>query len=168
MRELAPAWPPTASHLDDQGAQSLGGAIDRCRQTGWPRTDHDEVETALGKAVDGQPEVLRQPSRRRAAQDRAGGDHDRQLARGDGELAQEAFDGRVVVGVQPLVGDAVAGQKLPDPERLGREAGTNDADGCCGAAQQHGPAGEKGGEDRVAEAGLRRDHVVAAPPLAPR
>src|SRR5438034_8625965 len=38
--------------------------------------------------------LFRSPSRGRAAQDRAGGDHDRQLARGDSELAQEAIDGR--------------------------------------------------------------------------
>jgi len=151
-------------HLDDQGSQSLGGAIDRCRQTGWPRTDDDEVETALGKAVDGQTEVLRQHTRRRVAQDRAGGDHDRQLPRCDGELAQEAFDGSVSVGIKPLVGDAVAGQKLPDPERLGRETGTHDADSCCCAAQQHRPAGEKGSEDCVAQDRVRRDHVLQRSP----
>jgi hypothetical protein len=111
MRELA----PDGGHFDDQGSQSLRGAIDSRRQTCWPSTDDDEVETALGKAADGQPEVQRQPSGRRAAQNRTGGDHDRQLAWGDGELAQEALDGGVAVRVQPLVGDAVAGQELPDP-----------------------------------------------------
>src|SRR2546429_2141853 len=110
---------PDGDHLDDQGSQSLRGSIDRCRQPGWPRTDDDEVETALGKAVDGQTEVLRQHSRRRVVQDRAGGDHDRQLAWCDGELAQEAFDGCVSVWVQPLMGYAVTVQELPDPERIG-------------------------------------------------
>src|SRR5258708_4982031 len=43
---------------DDQGGQPVGGAVDSRRETGWPRTDHDEVETALGKAGDGQAEVL--------------------------------------------------------------------------------------------------------------
>ena len=155
---------PNGDHLEDQGAQSLRGAIDRRRQTGWPCTDDDEVETALGKAVDGQPEVLRQHSGRQVAQDRAGGDHDRQLARGDGELAQEPLNRRVSLGVQPLVGDAVAGQELPDPEQLGREAGPHDAQGSRGAVQQPAPAGEKGGEDGVAEAGVRRDHVLQRSP----
>src|SRR5690348_12226621 len=68
---------PDGDHLDDQGSQSLRGAIDCCRQTAWPRTDGDQVETALGKALNGQPEVLRQHTRRRVAQERAGGDHDR-------------------------------------------------------------------------------------------
>ena len=98
------------------------------------------------------------------AQDRAGGDHDRQLARGDGELAQEPLNRRVALGVQPLVGDAVAGQELPDPEQLGREAGPHDAQGSRGAVQQPAPAGEKGGEDGVAEAGVRRDHVLQRSP----
>jgi len=62
------------------------------------------------------------------------------------------------------MGDAVAGQELPDPERLGREPGTHDADGGSGATQQHGPAGEKGGEDRVAQAGVRRDHALQRSP----
>src|SRR5260370_8539994 len=119
-----------ADNVDDAAARELGGAGDGRRETGWPRTDHDDGETALGKAGDGQAEVLCQPSRGRAAQDRAGGDHDWQLARGDGELAQEAFDGSIAVGVQPLMRYAVAGQELPDPERLGREPGTYDADGC--------------------------------------
>ena len=52
-----PGLAPDGDHLDDQGSQSLGGAIDRRRQTGRPTTDDDEVETAVGKAVDGQPEV---------------------------------------------------------------------------------------------------------------
>src|SRR5262249_42247863 len=42
---------PNGDHLDDQGVQSLRGAIDRRCQTGWPRADDEEVETALGKAV---------------------------------------------------------------------------------------------------------------------
>ena len=58
MRELPPCLAPDGDHLEDQGAQSLRGAIDRSRQTGWPRTDDDEVETALGQAVEGQAEVL--------------------------------------------------------------------------------------------------------------
>ena len=155
---------PDGDHLEDQGAQSLRGAIDRCRQTGWPCTDDDEVKTALGQAVEGQAEVLRQHSRRWVAQDRTGDDHDRQFVRFDGELAQEAFDGRVAVGIKPLVGDAVAGQELPHPERLGRETGTHDANGGSGATQQKRPAGEKGGEDGVAQTGVRRDYVLQRHP----
>src|SRR5271157_3641926 len=105
-----------SSQFNDQGSQSLRGAIDSRCQTGRPSTDDDEVETALGKAVDGQAEVLRKPSRCRVAQERTGGDHDRQLTWGDGELAQEMFDSCVAVGVEPLMRDAVAGQELSDPQ----------------------------------------------------
>ncbi len=101
-------------HLDDQGAQSFRGAIDCRRETSWPRTDDEEVEAAFGKAVDGQAEILRQPSWGRAAQDRTRDDHDRQLARRDTQLAQQMVDSSVAVRVQPLMGDPVARQELAD------------------------------------------------------
>ena len=145
-------------HVDAQGSQPLGRAVDRGGQPGRAAADDDEVEAAVGQVADGQAEVLGQRTRRRPAQHRSRHDHDGKLGRGDAELAQQTFDGVVVVGVQPLVRDPAAGQELPHPLRLGGEPRAHDPDGRRRAAEQHGPASHEGGEDRVAQAGLCREH----------
>ena len=118
MRELVPACPPGATAVDAQGSQALGGAVDGGGQSRGTAADDDEVEAAIGKVADGQAEVLGQRARSRPAQHRARHDHDGEFGRGDVELAQQALDRGVVVGIQPLVRDPAAGQKLPNAQRL--------------------------------------------------
>ena len=101
-------------HLDDDRAQSLRRAVHRRREPGRTSAHHDQVEATVRQLSDRQPEVVGQNARRRAAQDGARGDHDRQVAWGDIEFPQKALDVGVGVRVQPLVRDATASQELPN------------------------------------------------------
>ena len=87
------------------------------------------------------------------AQHGAGDDDDGQLARVDPELAKDDVHVGITIGVEPFVRDAAPGQELPNPERLGREARADDADGRGCPGHQDGPPSHEGGEDDVAQAG---------------
>ncbi len=117
-----------------------------------------------GQVVDRQAEVLGQLARRRTAQHRPGRDHHRQVGSGDAELAQQAIDVGVAVGVEPLVRDAAAGQELADLRRSPARTGSRSPGSRCGrTAEQHRSPGDERGQDRVAQrrAGSR-SHAAAS------
>ena len=105
--------------VDAQRSQSLGCAVHCGGEPGRSAADDDEVEAAIGQVPDGQAEVLGEHAWGRPAQHRSRHDHDRELGRGHAGVAQQSVDRTVVVGVDPLVRDAGAGEELSDALRVG-------------------------------------------------
>ena len=111
MRELEPAWPPTAS-LDDEGAQTLRRPVDAGGETGGAGADDDNVvERFLRLGAEADP----------GSQFHSGGlHHGRSVAKEDDRkfAVVETFfleqrDGfRRLLRVQPLVFNPVAGEEV--------------------------------------------------------
>ena len=136
--------------VEHDRVEPLGGAVHGGRQARRPGADHDEVaERAL--LVAAQPEDPREVDVARVAQDLvAANDHDRRLARGDAQLAQQRLGRRIVFEVDPAVGQAVAGGEVAQAARVRREARADDAEARAEADQQRAPQ-HVGAQQQVAE-----------------
>ena len=77
---------------------------------------------------------------------------DRRFGFGDAEVLEELIDVRIGLEVSPGEENQVLGQKIPDAERVGRIAGTDDAQSGEGARLAHElTTGHEGPQDDVAE-----------------
>ena len=143
--------------LHGQRGEPLGGAVDRGGQPGRPGADDDEIEAALRDRLDGQAQMLGDHAGSGPADDGRAGQHHRQVGAGQVEFVDEAFDVGLGLGVEPLVGQPVAGQVLPHRQGLGEVPGPDHPDGPGRPLQQPGPAGDEGAEDGVGQAGRGGD-----------
>ena len=112
MRELVAAWPPSGHRVDRQRAQTLGRRVDRRGQPRRSCTDHQDVVAAFGQRVGRQTELEGEIPGRRPLEHTPRRDGDRQVGGVHAETGQEHGDVGVMVGVDPVVGQPIAGGVL--------------------------------------------------------
>ena len=134
--------------LDEQGAQPLRSAVDRRGQPRGTRADDHEI-------VEGQArprlhaDLFGQLAVRRGDEIAAvGEEEDRQLRR-VAERADQLPRRRVLVDVDPLIGDLIAGQELLHGVAPRRRLRAGDPDAFVGKAHVRRPVGQQVVEDRV-------------------
>ena len=66
MRELLPAWPPTANASTPSVVSPSDAPYTAAAKPGGTAADDDEVEATVGKVGDGDAEVLRELAHGRA------------------------------------------------------------------------------------------------------
>ena len=137
--------------VDRQRAQPLGRGVHRGRQPSRPGTDDDHVVATIRKCVDRHPELLGQLTGRRPLEQTALGDGDRQVGRRDVEPVEEGDDVGVGVGIDPVVGQAVAGGVLAQRHRGRRELRPDDPQRVRRRRHQRRASGEERLEDEIAQ-----------------
>ncbi len=135
--------------LDDQRAQTLGGAVDRVGQAGRPAADHHQVverQLRLGLEPDPGGELLRFRGDEMAA---VLEEHHRQLAGLAGQVRGQSRHRLVALDLDPLVRNLVAGKKLLDGIALRGPTRADDADPLERQPDPCRPFGEEVVEHRI-------------------
>ncbi len=147
----AAGLPARRRALEDYGIQSFGCAVDgggETRRSG--AHDREVVHRALESLADA--DGIGEIPVRRVAKHVLGTDDDRRFGFGDAEVPEELIDVGIGLEVSPGEEHQVLGQEVPDAERIGRIARTDDAKAGERARLTHQlPAGHEGAEDDVAE-----------------
>ena len=133
-------------------AQALRRAVDRGGEPGRAAADDDQIEHVARGRVERQPEVLGERRRRGAAQGLRGGDHRRDVLRGEPHAREQLVDVLGVLDVDPCVSQMRVLGERAQAHRLGRVARADDADrlGSISRAQHLAPR-EQRVEDRFGE-----------------
>lgn len=146
--------------VQDDGGESLGGAVHRGGQAPGPRADDHQVADGLLGGLGAQPDDAGEFGVRGIAQHPVVvPDDDRGLLRSDPEPHQQLLGLGVLLQIGPAVREAVAGGELQQPPGVGGEGGADDAE--AGArAGQHRAAQQVGPQDHVAECGFAAEQVA--------
>ena len=128
--------PTDPETLDAKSGEALRCAVEGGGESGRAAAHHDEVEAALGKALERQAEILGQPARRGTAEDGARGDDDREVHRFDAEVREDVVDFLVAIRVEPFMRDAEPREELADAQRLLGEPRADHPSGRRRAAEQ--------------------------------
>ncbi len=137
--------------LDPQHVQSFRGGIERGREPGGPRTHDDDVAQGRRPARRAESNRASELGIARVAQDlTAARDHDRRLVWLNGKAAEQGLRLVVLLEVDPLMGQAVAGQELAQAPGLGRKPRADQLDPRADADQDRTP-GHECAQNHIAE-----------------
>jgi hypothetical protein len=146
--------PAGRDRLGREHVESLGGRVDRGRQSGRPGAHHDDVVDVLLAQCLGEPGAAGELFQRGPAVELPFPPHyERRRRRRYLELPQDRLGLAVGLQVEPLEGDQVPGGEVAEAVRLGREARADDGHADHATPEQQLPAHDERLDHRLAQIG---------------